>query len=372
MDVTRHRRTAIQRAAWTLFALLSVGGLASSAVQAQDSVSHISILREDLFESGLGADPKGIAQSHDGGLVVAGSIGNLAWATRIGPTGHVIWRYLLPPADNLPIGDHSNYAAAVQLPDDSTVLCGTRTVSYKPQGLLTHISASGALIGQELLDPKGFYIDIRYCERYRDGAVAVGIDSTNVAFFRIVSVDTQGQRIGDHLLEAPETILHDVVTDGQDIVLAMSGGMRDAQGRAIVATRLLRVDSSGSVKTDRTIAGGGFYLHPMADSSTVSLFLEPENENSSQLKTLGPSFEDESMVNGPAVNVSPTRSFLSTDGSLVFCGYTQVGGNSYSASITWLSPGHYAKDKCLCLSLFSVVSKSARRYHRGVRASSLL
>src|SRR5277367_6156392 len=65
------------------------------------SVSHITILRETLFERGVPVDPNGIALTRDGGLIVAGSLGgSQGWATRISPAGVVVWRYLVPGASD--------------------------------------------------------------------------------------------------------------------------------------------------------------------------------------------------------------------------------------------------------------------------------
>lgn len=319
--------------------LLLPGCLTGCSGASGNPVSHIVISRETLFESGLGVDPHGIAATQDGGLVVAGTVNARAWATRIGPAGAVTWRYLFP---------NSSYAGAVQLPDDSTLLCGVSQGFNSMRGLLTHISAAGTLMGQEVLDPQGDdsfgRSDIRFCEPYGGGAVAVGIgfptieDQTKgTPSFRIEFVDAQGKRTGDHFVGSKGTLV-DVFSDDQDVVLVMIGVTRDANGRNVTATHLLRVDGSGSVKADRAVIGGGFYLRPATrQNTTISLFLEPDGK--SQLKQLNSGFDEVSVTNGPDANFFPTRSFITSDGSTVICGNSQYHHeNSFSASITWVSP----------------------------------
>jgi hypothetical protein len=315
----------------------------------QDRVSHISISSETLFEKGSGVDPNGIALTQDGGLVVAGNLGGHGWATRIGPTGAVAWRYPFahPAASDIP--GNSSYAGVVQLPDDSTLLCGKSEVRNRTTGLLTHISATGTLLTQDTLDSQpddnSFGMnDIRYCEPYGSGAVAVGIgwpagtdQTSGLPPLRLVFVDSQGRRTAEHFL-GTKGILNDVFSDGQDVILVFIGGTRDAKGKDVVATHLLRVDASGSVMAERAVIGGGFYLRPTTpQNKAMSLFLEPYGK--SRLKTVGAAFEDVSEINGPAANFFPTHSFVSGDGSIVICGNSQYRNeNSSSASITWVSP----------------------------------
>jgi hypothetical protein len=336
MDIARDRKTALQTAVWAVALVIFVGGLAW--LTRKPPGMHIQILRETLFEQGLGVDPHGIALTHDGGLVVAGSLYGRAWATLINPTGTVAWRYLFP---------NSSYVGAVQLPDDSTLLCGVNEDFSSQRGLLTHISATGTVIGREMLPPQEDSSfargDIRFCEPYGSGAVAVGIDfstaddqTRGAPSFHISFVDARGTRTGDHFVVMPGILL-DVFSDEQDVILLLDGVTRDAKGKNVTATHLVRVDQSGAIKGDRVVVGGGFYLHPVPrQTATISLFLEPDGK--SRLKRLGPSFEDVSEINGPDANFFPTRSFVSGDGSIVSCGYSQYRNeNSYSASITWVS-----------------------------------
>jgi hypothetical protein len=330
--------------------LVPLGWCVGCSGASQDPISHITISRETLYESGFGVDPSAIAPTHDGGLLVAGKLIGHGWATRIGPTGAVAWRYPFPRPSASEIQGNSSYAGVVQLPDDSTLLCGVSKVRNNMTGLLTHISAAGDLIGHELLDPQDDdsfgRSDIRFCEPYGNGAVAVGFgfptieDQTRgTPSLRIEFVDAQARRSGDHFLKVrPGNILIDVFSDAHDVILVLIGGTRDANGKKVVATHLLRVDGSGSIKADRAVIGGGFYLRPTTpQNSSISLFLEPDGK--SQLKQLNSAFDEVSVTNGPDANFFPTRSFITGDGSTVICGNSQYHReNSFSASITWVSP----------------------------------
>jgi hypothetical protein len=82
-------------------------------------------LRKTLYENGIPVDPRSIAVTHDNGFVIAGSLGgNPAWVIRIGPDGNVVWRYVLPLVFTAARTMEFSYASVMQLPDDSTLLCG--------------------------------------------------------------------------------------------------------------------------------------------------------------------------------------------------------------------------------------------------------
>jgi hypothetical protein len=96
----------------------------------QTSESHIKIEKEMLIERGAPVDPRSIAITRDDGFVVAGSLGgNPAWATRIDSKGQAIWRYVMSSALGPGQTMQSEYVGVVQLPDDSTVLCGSGVIT---------------------------------------------------------------------------------------------------------------------------------------------------------------------------------------------------------------------------------------------------
>jgi hypothetical protein len=319
---------------------------APQVVGTQETASQIRVLKETLFESGIPVVPHSIARTRSGDFVVAGSIGeDRAWATRIGSQGQVIWRHALlkEPVSEQPRTE-SQYAGAVQLPDDSTLLCGSIYINRVGLSLVTHISSRGDVLDQQQLRPAETtfnFSDIRYCVPFRDGAAAVGIArgpkpvEPHTSSFHIVFFDSQAHRVAERIMNV-NGLLTVVVSDGDDLVLLFIDAERDADGKGRATTHLMRVDYSGAVARERTLIGGGSFAHNQVPSLNILLLLQPAS--GLELHTVGKAFEDLAVVKGPVDDMILGWIGHLADESVVSFGQTEVGSNSYSASATWVSP----------------------------------
>jgi hypothetical protein len=338
--------------------------LPSAHMGRAQETAHIRIAKETLFEIGESVTPRAIAQAHNGDLIVAGSLGGPAWATRIRPEGMIIWRNVLRSDAAVQSATRSSYVGAVQLPDDSTLLCGSISINHEGFSLVTHVSKTGDALDQQQFKPsdKAFdFSDIRHCIPYRRGAVAIGIvrgvgPERSKASYRIVIFDSQAHRIAEHVVSIPG-ILRDEVPDGQDLVFLVEGAGHDSNGNQIVTTGLVRFDYSGAAVMDRTLAGGGYFVHAKDSQSNISVLVEPTS--GLELHTVGAKFEDLAVVSGPLDELIPSWVGGLPDGSIVSFGQSRVGINSYTGSITWRGPTLSAKQVVMFEPLFANFSVDA-------------
>ena len=339
--------------------LCAVGAIISTTATSANDSGHIKVLGEALYERGISAIPNAMSQAPNGDLVVAGFIGNKAWATRIGAHGQVLWRYVRSEKEqNRSV--KSSFAGAVLLKDESALLCGKIYVGNRAFAQVTRISKEGAVLSDESLDsPEDKSVilsDLRHCVAYRDGAAAIGIalgpdpsQTAHAPSHRIVFLDAKAHRYAEHFLSVPGTLL-EMSGDGQSMTLQFVGSFRAANADIHITSRVMRLDSSGAILGDRTIEGGGYLVHGQMDSA-LGLLLEPPT--GLQLHKLGQNYEDLSVVTGPKEHLIPTWTALLDNGSLVSFGQTQVGGNSFSASVTWLSPNLRDKQIVIFKPLFT-------------------
>jgi hypothetical protein len=331
----------------------------STTAASADGLGHIRILREVLYERGVPVDPAAMTRAPSGDVIVAGSIGNKAWATRIGANGQVLWRYIRP--ENEPLRSvRSSIAGVVLLKDESALLCGKIYVGKRALAQVTRISKEGVVLRDESLDsPEDKSVvlsDLRHCVAYRDGAAAIGIalgadpnQTAHAPSHRIVFLDANAHRYAEHFLSVPGTLV-EMSGDGVSVTLQFVGSFRAANSDIHITSRVMRLNSSDATLADRTMEGGGYLVHGQVDSA-LGLLLEPPP--GLQLHTLGQNYEDLAVVNGPKEHLIPTWTTLLVNGSLVSFGQTQVGENSFSASVTWLSQNLQDKQIVMFKPLFT-------------------
>jgi hypothetical protein len=338
--------------------------ISTTATSADDS-GHIRIVREVLYERGISAIPNAMTRAPNGDLVIAGFIGNKAWATRIGANGQVLWRYIRSEKEQNRSAK-SSFAGAVLLKDESALLCGKIYVGNRAFAQVTRISKEGAELSDESLDSPAdtsvIFSDLRHCVAYRDGAAAIGIalgpdpsQTAHAPSHRIVFLDANAHRYSQHFLSVPGTLL-EMSGDGQSVTLQFVGSFRAANSDIHITSRVMRLDSSGAILGDRTIEGGGHLVHGQVDSA-LGLLLEPPA--GLQLHRLGQNYADLSVVNGPKEHLIPTWTSILDNGAVVSFGQTQVGGNSSSASVTWLSPNLREKQIVMFKPLFTAFKVDA-------------
>lgn len=352
-----------------LYPLLASMTVTSYGAFCADRSAHIEVVKATLFESSAGVSPQEIVRTRDDGFVVAGSLGPAqAWAARINSNNREVWRYVVPTGS----GQHqimkSKYVGVVQLPDDSTLLCGAAisitdgVPSEHKVGLLTVISKHGQVTAETLLEPPSgtsFRGDaIWQCIPYGDGALTVATASRPIEgqvlgtlYVRMLTLDSQGRRVADHLFPAVNG-LNDVASFGTEIVLLCNGSVRESGATAVQTTRLLRLDDAGTTTVARTFRGAGYYLRDVDNILSIALLLAPDG--ATQVRTLGAELEDVAVVNGPPQPIYlSTRSYRLKDGSIVFFGRTEVGTNSYSDSVTWLDSKLHNKEVFMFAPLFT-------------------
>lgn len=160
--------------------ILLIGLIMNSLIPVTAEASeHIKVTKEVHLENGVGIFPSTIIQTKEGGYVVTGAIGTtFAWATRVDAKGQLQWRYQIAPESF----EGSNFEGAVTLNDDSTLLCGWKTVpvpgGINVVGVLTHIDKEGKVLSDRAIRPHepGVFGNsyLKGCLPWGDGFAVIG------------------------------------------------------------------------------------------------------------------------------------------------------------------------------------------------------
>jgi hypothetical protein len=142
---------------------------------------QMTIDKQVRLSPGHPVEPYHILRASNGDVVIFGSIGEVdyrAWATRITPGGEVRWDFLQEGPDgwNDRSENGQRYDSAVELPDQSVLLCGIKTVNWQRSVLLDRIGVDGRLINERVMRPgssKGSITDFQ-CIRWNDGIALFG------------------------------------------------------------------------------------------------------------------------------------------------------------------------------------------------------
>jgi nucleoside diphosphate kinase len=265
-----------------------------------------------------------ILRADDGDYIVSGAVNisdTEAWATRLDSNGHSRWQFIDGPADawKTEASNLNRFNGAIVLPDNSTLLCGTRHLAnHKSAALLVYISVEGKLIKEIQLVPKGFeQASLGSCFKWGDGFGLLGVASEP-------SPDTKNPKFAGWLckLRFPGMIVwnkfddnfqsSDVIeTPEHDLLIMTSNSM---------GTKISKVDTEAILKTQRDVSTGAFFMHPLFPASRISVGYMVDT-----FKTEFVEF-DRDLRGAPHVtkanNVGIKKGYALADGSLIVFGST--------------------------------------------------
>lgn len=320
-----------------LFGLLLTGLIMNSLTPSTaDAAEHIKVTKEIHLENGVGIFPaifpSAIIRTKDGGYVVTGSIGSaLAWATRVDAKGQLQWRYQIHPGQ--PGG--SNFEGAVTLSDDSTLLCGWKTISVSggtnEVGDLTHINKDGKVLSERVIrpqEPGEFSIaNLHGCLPWGDGFALIGYTSRfsdspdhpprkMEHFHWIMALDASGNIKWEKLIPTP--------TGGVNLhaVYAAIGTVYVAPDQNLVMGSI-RISQDGQIKNSEIKDASSTYLIPQ-------VIAEPDGYWKIEQRTV---------LSASSFNTQfqPKTAYILPNQTAVKFG-SVVRSNVYYAAVEWQSP----------------------------------
>jgi hypothetical protein len=155
--------------------------MAVTLLSAPAFAEHLSIDKQIILSPGHLAMPHIITRASDGDLIVLGSndqADSRAWATRVAPTGEVRWEFIQGGPDGW--NDHSahgqRFYGAIEMPDQTTLLCGIKDINNTNTVMLVRLDKDGKLLSEALLPPvrDNVVISLYSCHKRSDGIVLMG------------------------------------------------------------------------------------------------------------------------------------------------------------------------------------------------------
>jgi hypothetical protein len=327
---------------------------------------HIRIVKQSLYEQDAGIGANAIVGTRDHGYVIAGAGGWLigpAWAMRVGAMGEVVWRYTLPLSDRPNMTKTAYYTGVAQMPDDSTVLCGT--VNIRPEaskvpvqvGILTRLSHKGDVISQDFIDPDDTYTDndIAFCGQLRDGlyVVASGIPPavirpTRASDVRVLTYDSRGKRVTDKGF-LPDGVLTQVVSHGGNVFFLFD--IPPIDNRSPFATKILEMDDTQQIRAIRRLSGNALLLHREKPSAATSVLAY--TSEGWEVRALDRHLEDKHVSPLAYRGLFKSWAFQLSNDSMVLFGSADVQKGMTSDSVTWISPDLEANEVFIYQPLFA-------------------
>jgi hypothetical protein len=325
-------------AAYVVAAIFS--GLCLPLVNIASAADHISITRDVFIESGTSPiNPNAIVQTHNGGYVIAGS----SSAVRVDASGAVQWRYKSNASDFRPPA----YLAAAMLADDSTILCGaadTKNVTgIMGLGLMTHLDKAGHVISEQSIRPEqqeGYaFFGFASCTTIGDEVVLIGQLAAPLGVvadrFWLVVLDGKGDIKFEKIVRGVTGTLVRVMPNNDFVLMEK----QKRQGSNLYESRrIIRMDTHGDVKAEKIIPLPLRAVTSVPDDPSIRFIWHGDGSGIAQLLTLDSQFNEIGREEGTERLLITERAYSLPDGSLLLFGGQQYVGNTYTASIAWLSP----------------------------------
>ena len=324
--------------------LIVILGLTMNLINSPDATGadHLEIVREVLLDAGAVIQPHAIAQTRDGGYVVAGQGSHVPWALRTDAGGNkMLWRYIMDMPQWKAGGDEATYQGVAILPDDSALLCGWKNDKEHNavNGLLTHIDKAGKVISEKFLKPDP-PIDraLNYlvtCQAWGDGVAVIGkadrlvhdeINNDEVhleSILWLLALDAKADIKWQKLIPGISNPSQALVMPDEDLIIVSGGGGKVA-----------RIDPSGTVKAQGEFFG--YLVRPAQPESAIYNFYPGEGSKLMALHKFNDQLEEAGQVTGGAKTIHPYSMYRMADGSLLQFGYQP--GSVARAAISWVLP----------------------------------
>jgi hypothetical protein len=208
--------------------------------------------------------PYVVSRASNGDFIVAGTyeeLGYRPWATRVTANGEARWEFVEGESnrgvDRSRPGQRFN--GVIELPDQTTILCGTMYENNQSIIFLDRIGVDGSLIEQRIVQPSRLVTTFS-CAKWNDAIVFVGgVFGVPAGTGWLVKFDAQ--------LNLQWEKFNDDYANS-DIVEAAGGSL-------FLISRignLIKVGPSGEILARKTLPDGEqFLVQPVASGSTVSV-----------------------------------------------------------------------------------------------------
>lgn len=330
-----------------------------------DTVLSPIIIREVFVttEGNMPIKPLTLMQANDGDVIVAGSAGSKAWATRVDQNGKVLWNYDARLEDK-GIDDlsteklyhelRSAYLGIVQMPDDSSYLCGYQTTSpggYAP-GLITHLDSRGRVLFERLIFPQNRpgrgIARIDRCAKWGERIVLQGhlLDwsqgfndkSIRNDLYWVIVLDGAGNVQWERTFPISPAL---VGPDGfsplfilPDSSLVFSGNKNDEY------TEFMRVSAKGDLLSSSQMPGKFQIVQSVLSNATLKImgWSAEDTSKSMAVLTLNDEFGEISRVQGPPMAFLTRVAYGLPDKSFVLFGSrAHMFGEPYTSQVVHLT-----------------------------------
>jgi hypothetical protein len=165
-----------------LVLLILTNGVALTGGCTAEASEPLQIARQLPLSPGHRIMPHRIIRASNGDLIVLGSTDNVmdyrAWATRVARSGEVRWDFLEGGPDGW--NDRSvsgqRFYGAIEMPDQTTLLCGIKVIRNTNTIMLVTLDKDGSLVSEKLLPPvrDNVVVSIGGCYKSTDGIILIG------------------------------------------------------------------------------------------------------------------------------------------------------------------------------------------------------
>lgn len=303
---------------------------------------HVS--REVTVSPGHYVTPYRLERMKNGDYVLAGSVGSnyRAWAARVTSSGAPVWEFVDGGADGWTdtSAPGQQVLDIVELPDQSVLLCGIKTLEKRDVGFLAQVSANGTVLFERLVQPRkdGSPFGL-HCTRWGDGVAISGMFfAGSDRFGWLAKLDDQGEIVWEKFGD-DYGYLDLMPGSNGGLVLLTSVGHQgiasivsvDAQGE-VIGSQVLAKDSNDPALVRTQFSGSTVRVAYMQDDrQTVIADFAGDLKSAPKIHKIG--------------STTVKRAIELIDGTVVVFGSQFKGGPT--ASMAWLSPNGSARSALL-------------------------
>ena len=327
-----------------------------------DTVPVPTITRQAFItaERDVPIKPLAVAQTNDGGLIIAGRAGSAAWAAKTDVNGKVLWNYYARSKNKAQAGLGADrfspeFLDAVSMPDGSIYLCGYKPSApnaYAP-GLIAHLDSQGQVLAEQLVIPQNRpergIARLDRCARWGDGIVFQGhlVDWSrgfNGAFSRndlywLLVLDAGGNVRWEKLFPMSSDLAG---SDEFSPLLVMTDSSLVFSSHKNASTELIQVSSKGELLASKQLPGRFQIVEPVAPDGKLQVlgWLAADTAKIMTVLTLSNGLEEVGRVQRQSVDYFARVAYRLADQSLiVFGSRSHVYGENYTSEIVHLAAG---------------------------------
>jgi hypothetical protein len=301
------------------------------------------VVDRQVWINGTDGSPNAIAQTSDGGFVIAGARGT-AWAVVTNGNGGFVWEYVDPINVLVKSQYQSEFKGVVPLANGDLLFCGSKTTPENVgHGFITILRSTGGLVEQRLLFPKDdstyFGASFHECFPWDNGIVVIGGASKGEAGYPwVIKLDRDGVKEWEIVIPS---------LAGANVVRGSGATLVLETASAFDNVILTKINSNGDVVArSRAIKGYEFVRLRSIDPTNLVSFISYGVGNKATLYRLGEQLDDAEPpmdFEDPTFNAAQGFGYALADKSFVLFGnyhggkaavaYFRKGGGT-----NWIAP----------------------------------